>query len=136
MPRILSRLSIAAVLLAVLDASANATPNCLNDQKAYALADDVVHWTMTIVPGAECIQGLRWSYMQIEQVSISTAPKNGKAVVVGPGFRYFADPGFQGSDSFTVTVSGKNRKTPGNSTLQIEVKARSRDLQVVSTLLK
>ena len=136
MPRILSRLSIAAVLLAVLDASANATPNCLNDQKAYALADDVVHWTMTIVPGAECIQGLRWSYMQIEQVSISTAPKNGKAVVVGPGFRYFADPGFQGSDSFTVTVSGKNRKTPGNSTLQIEVKARFRDLQVVSTLLK
>jgi hypothetical protein len=136
MPRILSRLSIAAVLLAVLNASANATPNCLNDQKPYALTDDVVHWTMTIVPGAECIQGLRWSYMQIERVSIATAPKNGKAVIVGPGFRYFADPGFQGSDTFTVAVSGKNRKTPGNSILQIEVTAHSKELQVVSTLQK
>lgn len=136
MQRVLSRLSIAAVLLAVLNGSAGATPNCLNDQQPYTLTDDVVHWTMTIVPGAECIQGLRWSYMQIEQVSISTAPKNGKAVIVGPGFRYFADPGFQGSDTFTVAVHGKNRKTPGNSVLQIEVKARSKELQVVSTSLK
>ena len=88
---------------------------------------------MTIVPGADCIQGLRWSYMQIEQVSISSAPKSGKAVIVGPGFRYFADPGFQGSDTFTVAVSGKNRKTPGKSILQIEVKARSKELQLSSS---
>ncbi len=136
MLRIFSRLSIAAVLLAALNASAMATPNCLRDEQPYGLTDDVVHWTMTIVPGGECIQGLRWSYMQIEQVSIATAPKNGKVVLVGPGFRYFADPGFQGSDSFTVAVSGKNRKTPGNSVLQIEVKARAKALQVVSTALQ
>jgi hypothetical protein len=136
MLRSLSRLSIAAVLLAALNGSATATPNCLKDQQAYALTDDVVQWTMTIVPGAECIQGLRWSYMQIEQVAVLTAPKNGKAVIVGPGFRYFADPGFQGSDTFTVAVSGKNRKTPGKSVLQIEVTARSKELQLVSTLVK
>jgi hypothetical protein len=133
MLRIFTRLSTAAVLLAALSASASATPNCLSDQQAYALSDDIVHWSMTIVPGAECIQGLRWSYMQIEQVSISSAPKNGRAVLVGPGFRYFADPGFQGSDSFTVAVSGKNRKTPGKSILQIEVKARSKELQLSSS---
>jgi hypothetical protein len=133
MLRIFARLSIASVLLAALNVSAGATPNCLSDQKPYALTDDVVHWSMTIVPGAECIQGLRWSYMQIEQVSISGAPKNGKAVIVGPGFRYFADPGFEGSDSFTVAVSGKNRKTPGKSILQIAVKARSKELQVSSS---
>ena len=136
MPRNLSRLSIAAALLAALSGSAAATPNCLRDQKAYALTDDVVHWTMTIAPGAECIQGLRWSYMQIEQVSVLTPPKNGKAVIVGPSFRYFADPGFQGSDTFTVAVSGKNRKTPGKSVLQIEVNARAGELQLVSTLVK
>jgi hypothetical protein len=133
MRRIFTRLSTTAVLLAALNVSAGATPNCLSDQKPYALTDDVVHWSMTIVPGADCIQGLRWSYMQIEQVSISSAPKNGKAVIVGPGFRYFADPGFQGSDSFTVAVSGKNRKAPGKSILQIEVKARSKELQVLSS---
>jgi hypothetical protein len=133
MLRIFARLSTASVLLAALNVSAGATPNCLSDQKPYALTDDVVHWSMTIVPGADCIQGLRWSYMQIEQVSISSAPKNGKAVIVGPGFRYFADPGFQGSDTFTVAVSGKNRKTPGKSILQIEVNARSKELQLSSS---
>ena len=136
MLRILVRLSAAAVLLTALNAAASATPNCLSDQQPYALTDDVVHWNMTIVPGADCIQGLRWSYMQIEQVSISSVPKNGKVVLVGPGFRYFADPGFQGSDTFTVAVSGKNRKTPGHSTLQIEVQARSKELQVVSSARK
>jgi len=136
MLRIVAHLSMAAVLLATLSASARATPNCFVDQQAYLLADDTVHWTMTIVPGADCIQGLRWSYMQIERVSLSNAPKNGKAVIVGPGFRYFADPGFQGSDTFTVAVSGKNRKTPGNSILQIEVRARPKEVQVVSSALK
>ena len=136
MPRIFSCLSLAAVLLAAVNGSAAATPNCMKGQQAYALTEDAVHWTMTIVPGAECIQGLRWSYMQIEEVSVLTAPKNGKAVIVGPGFRYFADPGFQGSDTFTVAVSGKNRKTPGNSILQIEVTAHPKELRVVSTLQK
>src|SRR5258708_5984460 len=53
MLRSLSRLSMAAVLLAALNGSATATPNCLKDQQAYALTDDVVQWTMTIVPRAE-----------------------------------------------------------------------------------
>jgi hypothetical protein len=132
MLRIFVRFSVAAVLLANLNISAGASPNCLSDQQPYALTDDIVNYTMTIAPGGECIQGLRWSYMQIEFVSILGAPKNGKAVVVGSGFRYFANPEFKGSDSFTVVVSGINRKTPGNSILQIEVKARPQTVQVSS----
>jgi hypothetical protein len=133
MLRIFARFSMAAVLLANLNVSASASPACLSDQQPYALTDDIVNYTMTIAPGGECIQGLRWSSMQIEFVSVLGAPKNGKAVVVGSGFRYFADPDFKGSDSFTVVVSGINRKTPGNSILQIEVKARPQGVQVSST---
>jgi hypothetical protein len=132
MPRTFSSLSIAAILLASLSISANASQNCLSGQKAYTLTDDIVDWTMSIAPGADCIQGLRWSYMQIELVSVIGAPKNGKVVVVGSGFRYFADPNFHGSDSFTVVVSGKNLRTPGNSVLQIEVKAREQTMQLSS----
>jgi hypothetical protein len=124
MLRTLARFSMAAVLIASLNISASATPRCLSDQEPYALTDDIVNWTMSIAPGDECIQGLRWSYMQIEFVSVLGPPKKGKAVVVGSGFRYFADPDFKGTDSFTVVVSGINKKTPGNSVLQIEVKAR------------
>ena len=68
--------------------------------------------------------------MQIEGVSLSSGPRNGKVVIVGPGFRYFADPDFQGSDAFTVSVSGKNRKAFGNSILKIDVNARLQDVRV------
>jgi hypothetical protein len=132
MLRIFASFSTAAVLLANLSISASASPACLSGQEPYALTDDIVNYTMTIAPGAECIQGLRWSYMQIEFVSVLDAPKNGKAVVVGSGFRYFADQNFKGSDSFTVVVSGKNRKTPGNSILVIDVKALPLGVQLSS----
>jgi hypothetical protein len=76
---------------------------------------------MTIVPGANCIQGLRWSTMQIYSVSIAEQPKVGEIVLVGPGFRYFAKPDFTGTDSFTLVVVGKNRREAGSSTVQITV---------------
>jgi hypothetical protein len=133
MLRIFARSSTGFALLLLLNASAGATPTCLPDKQPYELTGDTVHWTMTIAPGADCIQGLRWSYMQIYGVSIVTAPKNGKVVMVGPGFRYFADPGFQGSDSFTLAVSGKNKRNPGNSIVQIEVKPRSPGVQLLSS---
>ena len=134
MPKILARLSTATVLLIGLAAPAAATQNCLHRPEPFALSEDTMNWSMTIVPGADCIQGLRWSYMQIENVAIASAPKNGKVVIVGPDFRYYADSEFQGSDSFTVTVSGKNKKSSGNSTLQIEIKSHSKDVQLMSSL--
>ena len=108
--------------MAILTVSAHASPNCLKDQKPFALAEDTITWTMYAAPGSECIQGLRWSYMQIYSVSVSKAPTKGKLGIVGPGFRYFADPQNFEDDSFTLVVVGKNRRDPGKSTLQIVVK--------------
>ena len=108
--------------MAVLSVSAHATPNCLKDQKPFALAEDTVSWTMSAAPGSECIQGLRWSYMQIYSVLVLKAPTKGKLVIVGSGFRYFADPESHEADNFTLVVFGKNRRDTGKSILDIAVK--------------
>lgn len=114
--------SIASTLTIVASASvAHATPNCMRDIKPYKLAGDTTDWSMTIAPGADCIQGLRWSTMQIYSVSVAAKPKNGELVLVGPGFRYFAKPDFSGTDTFTLVVVGKNRHEEGTSTLQITI---------------
>jgi hypothetical protein len=108
----------------VLLASASetkATPNCLRDIKPYRLAGDTMEWSMTIAPGADCIQGLRWSTMQIYKVEVTEKPKSGEIVLVGPGFRYFAKPNFSGTDRFTLLVVGKNRYDEGTSTVEVTV---------------
>ena len=122
MQRKLDSLLIAIGVIAFLIVSAHASPNCLKDQKPFALAEDTIVWTMYAAPGSECIQGLRWSYMQIYSVSVSKAPTKGKIGIVGPGFRYYADPQNYQDDSFTLVVVGKNRRDLGKSTLQIVVK--------------
>lgn len=101
--------------------SAQATPNCMRDIKPYKLAGDTIEWAMTITPGSECIQGLRWSTMQIYRVSVGEKPAIGQLVLVGPGFRYLAKSDFSGTDRFTLVVVGKNRHDEGTSTVQITV---------------
>jgi len=101
--------------------AASATPNCLRDNKPYRLAGDTMEWSMTIAPGADCIQGLRWSTMQIYKVEVTEKPKSGEIVLVGPGFRYFAKPNFSGTDRFTLLVVGKNRYDEGTSTVEVTV---------------
>ena len=115
-------LHIAIGLMATLPVSAQASPNCLNKQKPFALTEDTIIWTMYAAPGSECIQGLRWSYMQIYSVSVSKAPTKGKIGIFGSGFRYFADSQNYEADSFTLVVVGKNRHDAGKSTLEIVVK--------------
>jgi hypothetical protein len=122
MSRTLDRLFLVVGFLAVLGVSAHASPSCLKDQKPFALADDVVSWTMSAAPGSECIQGLRWSYMQIYRVLVLKAPKKGKLVIVGSGFRYLADPESREEDNFTLVVIGKNRRDDGESVLDVAVK--------------
>jgi len=122
MTRTLDRLFLAVGFLAVLGVSADASPNCLKDQKPFALTDDVVSWTMSAAPGSECIQGLRWSYMQIYSVLVLKAPTKGKLEIVGSGFRYFADSESHEEDSFTLVVIGKNRRDEGESVLDVAVK--------------
>lgn len=132
MPRILAHIPVALLLFVLASASADATPNCLRDNQPYKLAGDTVGWSMTIAPGADCIQGLRWSTMQIYSVSIAEKPKSGELVLVGPGFRYFAKPDFTGTDSFTLVVDGKNRHDKGSSTVQIIVSGPATSFAVSS----
>ena len=122
MSRKLDSLLIAIGFMATLTVTAHASPDCLKNQKPFALAEDTIIWTMYAAPGSECIQGLRWSYMQIYSVVVSKAPTKGKIGIVGPGFRYFADSQNYEADSFTLVVVGKNRRDPGKSTLEIVVK--------------
>ena len=122
MPRKLDSLFMATGLMAMLTVSAHASPNCLRIEEPFALAQDTVTWTMYAAPGSECIQGLRWSYMQIDNVLVSKPPTKGKLVIVGYGFRYFADSQTHEDDSFTLVVVGKNRHDAGKSTLEIVVK--------------
>jgi hypothetical protein len=122
MSRKLDSLFTAIGFLAFLSLSAHASPACLKDQKPFALADDTISWTMSAAPGSECIQGLRWSYMQIYSVSVLKAPTKGKIVIVGSGFRYFADSENHEADRFTLEIVGKNRRDIGKSTLEISVK--------------
>ena len=121
MPSVFARASLAAVLLIISDISADATPSCLRNHQPYELAGDTVSWVMTIAPGTDCIQGLRWSYMQIENVSLSRGPKNGNVVIAGSGFRFFATSDTRGTDSFTLVVSGKMGRDAGKSTIEITV---------------
>lgn len=121
MSRNFHRLFMAIGCMAFLTVSAHASPACFKDKKSFALADDIVSWNMSAAPGSECIQGLRWSYMQIFSVLVLKAPKKGKLVIVGSGFRYFADSESREPDGFTLVVFGKNRHDTGNSVLDIAV---------------
>jgi len=121
MPRKLYSLCVAFGVLAVLGASAHASPTCMKEKKPFTLEDDTVTWTMTAQLGSECIQGLRWSYMQIYNVVIAKAPTHGKIVIVGSGFRYFANSEAREADSFTLEVWGKNLRNPGKSIIEVAV---------------
>jgi len=125
-------MAIGVAMLATSGLSAQASPSCLKEKQPFALSADTVKWSMTIAPGAECIQGLRWSYMQIYEVSIISSPSKGQLVMVGSGFRYYANPGEQGADKFTLLISGKNRHDVGKSTLEVEVLADSNEANSAS----
>ncbi len=111
---------VALVLSALAPAPANAF-NCLGDHKPFQLAGDSIEYSMAIAPGADCIQGLRWSFMQIYAVWVLEKPKHGELVMVGPGFRYKAKPEYVGEDKFSLVVIGKNRHEEGFSTVEIAV---------------
>jgi hypothetical protein len=124
----MSRINISAcvaLMTATLASMPASATNCLKDHDPYQLTGDSIEWSMTIAPGTDCIQGLRWSYMQIYAVWVLEKPANGELVTVGSGFRYFAKPGFSGTDKFSLVVIGKNRREEGYSTVEITVTPRN-----------
>jgi hypothetical protein len=110
---------IAASLISPM--AAQASPLCVKERTRFALSEDTVKWMMTVQPGADCIQGLRWSYMQISNVSVVSGRSHGQLAVVGSGFRYSAKAETLGTDRFTLLISGKNRHDAGTSMLEVEV---------------
>jgi hypothetical protein len=111
---------VTLVLAAIVPAEANAF-SCLKGHQPFKLSGDSIEYSMAISPGADCIQGLRWSFMQVYAVWPMKKPANGQLVMVGTGFRYYAKPGFTGTDKFTLLVVGKNRHEEGYSTVEITV---------------
>jgi hypothetical protein len=90
----------------------------------YGLASDTVDWTLTIVSGQSCIQGLRLRTTAVDTVTVTDAARHGQVLVRGSGFEYRADPNFKGDDSFELALSGLNVKVPGNSTIRVRVYVR------------
>ena len=124
-------ISIGIAMLAASAFRADATPTCVKEKQPFALSSDTMHWTMSLAAGEDCIQGLRWSYMQIYEVTVVSAPSKGKLAIVGSGFRYFANESDdRGPDKFTLLISGKNRHDVGKSTLEIEVQPDSGETHV------
>jgi hypothetical protein len=58
----------------------------------FRLQSDSVRWSIKIVAGGECIQGLRWSSFMIDKITIVEEPKSGRLIIAGPSFRYLAIP--------------------------------------------
>ena len=80
-----------------------------------------MRWSIKIRPGSECIQGLRWSTIMIDNVSIVEPPKSGRLVIQGPSFRYFSSADAQGSDSFKIAIFGTSLHMTGTSSIEVDV---------------
>lgn len=93
---------------------------CILHPQPFRLKSDTIRWSIKIKSGEQCIQGLRWSTIMIDKVSIVEPPKAGRLIVEGPSFRYFAD--FAGSsDHFKIEIVGTSLHVDGASSLEIEV---------------
>jgi hypothetical protein len=94
---------------------------CLLHPEPFKLQSDTVRWSIKINSGSECIQGLRWSTIMIEKISIIEQPKSGRVLLEGPSFRYFSTPGARGTDSFKLSIDGTSLHVNGTSAIEVEV---------------
>ena len=100
---------------------AQAGGNCLLHPEPFRLQSDTIHWSVKINSGAECIQGLRWSTIMIDDISIADQPKLGRLSLQGPSFRYFSNPGARGTDSFKISIAGTSLAQKGVSSIEVDV---------------
>ena len=108
-------------MLALPPTVVNAGGTCMLHPDPFRLQSDTIHWTMKINSGAECIQGLRWSTIMIDTISIDDQPKMGRLLLEGPSFRYFSNPGAHGTDSFKISIFGSSLRLKGTSSIEVEV---------------
>jgi hypothetical protein len=113
--------AIVALSLASMPAAAFAGGTCILRPEPFKLQSDTVRWSMRINSGGECIQGLRWSTIMIENISVIEEPKAGRLVLQGPSFRYFSNPGARGADSFKLAITGSSLHVNGTSAIEVEI---------------
>ena len=107
-----------AIAIGVPTASANA---CVLSGPRYQLKSDRVEWSLNITPGQNCIRGLRFGNVVFEDTKLIVPPERGQFRLHSLGFSYKVGSGFEGEDSFTISVSGMIDKVRGNSTIHIVV---------------
>jgi hypothetical protein len=90
----------------------------------YLLTSDTVDWSIQVRSGQSCVRGLRIGDVVLERVTLIVPPKSGNVQLVGPGFRYTANSGFHGDDSFSVEVRGTVSKAGGSSTIHVAVSVK------------
>lgn len=116
------RLALVATLMLPVSATAGGT--CILHPQPFKLRSDSVRWSIKINPGAECIQGLRWSTLMIDNISVIEPPKSGRLVLQGPAFRYFAGADSQAADSFTIEIRGTSLQVSGTSVVQVDINSQ------------
>ena len=114
------RPAILVLALSAADVAHAADRICVPRATPIGLSRDIVRWSISMRAGQTCIQGLRYSSMVIDRVTLITAPKNGRVEILGSGFRFLTDPNFRGSDHFTISVFGQIARKPGNSLLEVD----------------
>jgi Bacterial Ig domain len=115
--------SALAIGLAIWSHEASAQ-TCVTQAPRYLLTSDTVDWSIQVGSGQSCVRGLRSGNVVLQKVTLTTPPKSGNLQLVGPGFRYTANPEFHGEDSFSVEVSGFTGQVRGTSTIHVAVSVK------------
>ncbi|ULK95964.1 hypothetical protein [Bradyrhizobium sp. I71] len=114
-------IAAAALVLCASPQPAMAGGTCILRPQPFTLKSETVRWSFKIKPGAECIQGLRWSTIMIDNIKIIEPPKSGRLVIQGPAFRYFASADAQGTDSFKIEIAGASLHVGGTSLIEVDI---------------
>jgi hypothetical protein len=112
------------IFLGILSTFADA---CVLNGPRYQLASDTVRWSLKLSGGETCIRGVRFNNVVVDKLAVVSAPQTGHVTLQGSGFSYKAARDFQGSDFFSLMVSGATNKVPGSSTIEVEVSVTRAD---------
>ena len=107
--------------LAIWPQAASAGGTCILHPQPFKLQSDTIRWSIKMKTGSECIQGLRWSTIMIENISVVEPPKTGRLIIQGPAFRYFSNADSPGTDSFKIAISGTSLHVNGTSSIEVEI---------------
>ncbi|WP_431201647.1 hypothetical protein ACQ86E_21255 [Bradyrhizobium betae] len=107
-------------LIAACQTPARAGGTCILRPEPIRLRSEIVNWNIDLRQGEECVQGLRWSTLLIDQVLVLNQPKFGRIAINGPSFRYIAGSSNE-SDTFRLLVKGSALRVQGETTIEATI---------------